>query len=484
MKYERALCWFRRDLRLSDHAALAYALEQSVQVDCVFVFDTDILDTLANKQDRRVEFIWHAVSELRSALAQHGAALHVLHGSARKLVPQLANELHVDAVFCNRDYEPQAIRRDAEVAAQLQIAGIDFHSSNDQVIFEQAEILNGSGAPYAVFTPYKNAWLRRVTEADLAEHVLLLQYLAQQPALPMPSLADIGFEKTDLLDLHQATGMSGALLLLDDFAQRMERYHETRDYPGVKGVSYLSPHLRFGTISIRQLVRLCHQRRGERGADTYLSELVWREFYQMLLYHHPHLAEGHCYKAVYDKLQFSNDDERYQKWTQGKTGYPLIDAGMRQLRQTGFMHNRLRMLTASFLVKDLDVDWRWGEQHFASLLLDFDLAANNGGWQWAASTGCDAQPWFRIFNPITQSQKFDAQGKFIRRYLPELANVPDKFIHQPWLMSAAQQEQYQCFIGTHYPAPLVEHAQARLVALQRYAVDRQSAGWLSHSLGN
>lgn len=185
-----------------------------------------------------------------------------------------------------------------------------------------------------------------------------------------------------------------------------------------------------------------------------------------------HLAEGRCYKAVYDKLQFSNDDERYQKWTQGKTGDPLIDAGMRSLSQTGFMHNRLRMLTASFLVKDLDVDWRWGERYFAGLLLDFDFAANNGGWQWAASTGCDAQPWFRIFNPITQSKKFDAQGKFIRRYLPELGSVPDKFIHQPWLMSAAQQAQYQCYIGTHYPAPLVDHAQARLVALQRYAVDR------------
>ena len=482
MKYERALCWFRRDLRLSDHAALARALEQSVQVDCVFVFDTDILDALANKQDRRVEFIWHAVSELRSVLAQHGAALHVLHGSARKLVPQLANELHVDAVFCNRDYEPQANHRDAEVEEQLQNAEIDFHSSKDQVIFEQAEILNGSGAPYAVFTPYKSAWLKRVSEADLEEKVMLLQYLAQQAALPMPSLEDLGFEKTDLLSLHQTTGMSGALDLLDDFALRIERYHEGRDYPAVKGVSYLSPHLRYGTISIRHLARFCYQRRGERGADTYFSELIWREFYQMLLYNHPCLAEGRCYKAVYEQLQFSNEDKRFEKWQLGQTGYPLIDAGMRQLGQTGFMHNRLRMLTASFLVKDLDVDWRWGEQHFASLLLDFDLAANNGGWQWAASTGCDAQPWFRIFNPITQSQKFDAQGKFIRRYLPELGNVPDKFIHQPWLMSAAQQEQYQCYIGIHYPAPLVDHAQARFVALQRYADDRQSAGQLSRSL--
>jgi deoxyribodipyrimidine photo-lyase len=445
-------------------------LRQSEQVDCVFVFDSEILERLPNKQDRRVEFIWHALKELRSALAVQGAALHILHGRALTLLPQLAAELQVDAVFCNRDYEPQAIRRDAAVAEQLQAAGIAFIGSKDQVIFEQADILNGSGAPYAVFTPYKNAWLKRLGEADIAGHELQLANLAREAPLAMPSLAEIGFAETDLLALHHALGMSGAAHLLDEFAQRMDSYHERRDYPGVKGVSYLSPHLRFGTISIRQLVRECYQRRGERGADTFLSELIWREFYQMLLFHHPHLAEGYCYKAQYDRLQFSNEVARYEKWTQGQTGYPLIDAGMRQLRQSGFMHNRLRMLTASFLVKDLDVDWRWGERHFADLLLDFDLAANNGGWQWAASTGCDAQPWFRIFNPVTQSQKFDAQGIFIRRYLPELASVPDKYIHQPWLMSEAQQQQYQCRIGTDYPAPLVDHAQARLVALQRYAV--------------
>ncbi len=442
MSRQRALCWFRRDLRLHDHAALAQALAQSAEVSCVFVFDTDILDKLPGKHDRRVEFIWHSLYELR-----------------------------VDAVFCNRDYEPAAILRDAAVALQLQGAGIEFHTSKDQVIFEQAEILNGSGAPYAVFTPYKNAWLRRVSEADLREHALLLDKLAQHAPVPMPSLAEIGFAATDLLSLRQ-TGMSGAARLFDDFSQRIERYHESRDYPGVKGVSYLSPHLRFGTISIRQLAWFCYQRRGERGADTYLSELIWREFYQMLLYHHPHLAEGRCYKAVYDNLQFSNDSESFKKWTQGQTGYPLIDAAMRQLNQTGFMHNRLRMLAASFLVKDLDLDWRWGERYFAELLLDFDLAANNGGWQWAASTGCDAQPWFRIFNPVTQSQKFDAQGVFIRRYVPELKNVPDKFIHQPWVMSAAQQAQYQCQVCSDYPAPIVDHAQARQVALQRYAVVR------------
>jgi deoxyribodipyrimidine photo-lyase len=472
MSYKHTLCWFRRDLRLHDHAALSQALQQSEQVYCVFVFDTDILLTLKNKQDRRVEFIWHAVNELRSALAKHGAALHVLYGSARTILPQLAEKLGIEAVFCNRDYEPQAIQRDREVAVQLDVAGIAFHDSKDQVIFEQAEILNGSGLPYAVFTPYKNAWLKRLSDADFQKHLLPLSRLAQQAEMEMPTLKEIGFAETDLLSLHPTVGMSGATHLLDDFMQRMDRYHETRDFPGVKGVSFLSPHLRFGTLSIRQLVRMCHQRRGERGADIFLSELIWREFYQMLLFHHPQLAAGHTYKPVYDRLPFSNDAQRFEKWAQGKTGYPLIDSGMRQLMQTGFMHNRLRMLTASFLVKDLDVDWRWGERHFAEWLLDFDLAANNGGWQWAASTGCDAQPWFRIFNPVTQSKKFDSQGKFIRRFVPELKDVPDKYIHQPWLLSAAQQALFKCRIGADYALPLVDHALARNVALQRYAVDR------------
>jgi deoxyribodipyrimidine photo-lyase len=218
------------------------------------------------------------------------------------------------------------------------------------------------------------------------------------------------------------------------------------------------------------LAKFSYERRGERGADTYLSELIWREFYQMLLANHPHLAAGGCFKPVFDKLVFGNDPERFKKWTQGQTGYPLVDAGMRQLYETGFMHNRLRMITASFLIKDLDVDWRWGEQYFARLLLDFDLSANNGGWQWAASTGCDAQPWFRIFNPVTQSERFDPKGSFIRRYLPELSMVPDQFIHQPWKMNTAQQHQHHCHIGSDYPSPLVDHAQARVLALQRYGV--------------
>lgn len=473
-RFSKSLCWFRRDLRLEDQAALSRALEQSGQVYCAFVFDTDILDALANKQDRRVEFIWHCVDELRMKLEQLGGALHVLYGKAEELVPGLAKQLGVEAVFCNRDYEPKACRRDQAVAEQLQLMGIDLHSSKDQVIFEGAEILNGTGSPYAVFTPYKNAWLKRLSEADYRGHDThrLSKRLARQAPLAMPGLNDLGFLATDLLRTHRFLGMTGATGLFDDFAQRIDRYRETRDFPGIKGGSYLSPHLRFGTISIRRLVGFCHERRGEPGVDTYLSELVWREFYQMQLCHFPGLAEGRSFKPVYEHLAFTNDDDHFEKWKQGQTGYPLIDAGMRQLNQTGFMHNRLRMLTASFLVKDLDVDWRRGESYFAELLLDFDLASNNGGWQWAASTGCDAQPWFRIFNPVTQSQKFDPQGKFIRRYVPELSHVPDEFVHAPWHMNIQQQQIHRCRIGTDYPAPLVEHAAARAIALQRYSAMR------------
>ena len=473
-RFSKSLCWFRRDLRLEDQAALSRALEQSGQVYCAFIFDADILDALANKQDRRVEFIWHCVDELRMKLEQQGGALHVLYGKAEMLVPGLAKQLGVEAVFCNRDYEPNACRRDQAVAEQLQLMGIDLHSSKDQVIFEGAEILNGTGSPYAVFTPYKNAWLKRLSEADYRGHDThrLSKRLARQAPLAMPGLNDLGFQATDLLRTHRFLGMTGAASLFDDFAQRIDRYRETRDFPGIKGGSYLSPHLRFGTISIRRLVGFCHERRGEPGVDTYLSELVWREFYQMQLSHFPGLAEGRSFKPVYEHLAFTNDDDRFEKWKQGQTGYPLIDAGMRQLNLTGFMHNRLRMLTASFLVKDLDVDWRRGERYFAELLLDFDLASNNGGWQWAASTGCDAQPWFRIFNPVTQSQKFDPHGKFIRRYVPELSHVPDEFIHAPWRMNIQQQQVHQCRIDTDYPAPLVEHSAARAMALQRYSAMR------------
>ena len=465
--YPRSLCWFRRDLRLHDHAALYHALKNSAAVHCAFVFDTDILDKLSDKQDRRVEFIWLCLQQLNLLLQQQGSTLWVVHGKASEVLVRLALELKVSAVYCNHDYEPEALARDAAVEEKLGVAGIAFHHYQDQVIFEKSDLLTGAGKPYSVYTPYKNAWLKKLDDAALLAYPTEPHFpaLARCAARALPELESLGFAAGNLKRLP--CGETGAEQLLGDFMQRMARYHETHDFPAVKGVSYLSAHLRFGTLSIRR-VASCAYYLGGTGAQTWLKELIWREFYQMLLYHHPSLATGKCFKPHYDALVFDNDREKFSAWCEARTGFPLIDAAMRQLTQYGFMHNRLRMVVASFLVKDLHIDWRWGERHFAQQLLDFDLASNNGGWQWAASTGCDAQPWFRIFNPSTQSEKFDAQGKFIRRYVPELCNCPDRWIHTPWLMPQGLQQSCGVLIGQNYPAPIIDHATARAQTLALY----------------
>lgn len=467
--FQSSLVWFRRDLRDYDHAALYHALKTSKQVYCAFIFDTEILDQLTDKADRRVEFIWESVKELKSTLQQQGGDLIVRHGAASAEIPKLALELKVDAVFANRDYEPSAVARDTKVAKQLQNDGIQFHDFKDQVIFEKDEVLTLAGKPFGVFTPYKNAALKKLNDFFLRAYPAD-QYkanLAKPELTEMPSLEHLGFCRTNLASMKLPTGMSGAQQLFADFVERIHQYKAARDFPAVKGPSYLSVHLRFGTISIRQLARTAWQI-GGAGAEGWLNELIWRDFYFQILYHHPRIAHGHAFKADFDALPFPNDKTLFQAWCEGKTGYPLVDAAMRQINQTGWMHNRLRMVAASFLVKDLLIDWRWGEHYFADKLIDFDLSANNGGWQWSASTGCDAQPWFRIFNPITQSEKFDADGKFIRRYIPELANCTNKEIHAPWLIPANRQKELGLSIGINYPQPVVDHATQRLLALALY----------------
>ena len=471
-----ALVWFRRDLRCHDHAALHAALSTAQRVHCAFVYDTDILDALPTRADRRVDFIHASLQELDGALnalshtaGGEGSGMLVRHGPAVPCIVQLALELKVDTVLVNRDYEPAAIARDLAVAEQLAAHGIGWADFKDQVVFDRSEVLTQSGTPFSVFTPYRTAWLKQLDAFQLRPYPIekYAAHLAPKPQSEQrPTLKDLGFEPSNLATLPIPLGMHGARTLLDDFRTRIDNYRSARDYPARKGVSYLSVHLRFGTVSVRELAALAHRHGGE-GAATWLSELVWRDFYQMILWHHPHVVDQ-AFKPAYDHLSWDDAPELLAAWCEARTGYPLVDAAMRQLHQSGYMHNRLRMVVASFLTKDLGVDWRLGERHFAQHLNDYDLAANNGGWQWAASTGCDAQPWFRIFNPTTQSQKFDPEGRFIRRYVPELARLPDKYIHAPASASAAVLAEAGVRLGYDYPAPVVDHAQARQRTLTRF----------------
>jgi len=479
--YSKGLVWLRRDLRLQDNAALATALAQCEQVLCVFVFDTAILDALP-RRDRRVEFIHAALQEvdagLRAAAAQPDAGLIVRHGLAEAEIPALAVALQVQAVFAARDYEPQAIARD-EAVRQALPAGIALVQMKDHVVLEQRELLTQTGKPYGVFTPYLRAWLARLGDSPLSMHTLPspCPQLAARPAPfanAMPTLQQLGFEPGQLNTTAIPTGMSGASRLLEDFVARMDRYDETRNFPCVKGPSYLGVHLRFGTVSIRQLVNLARQHvaAGSEGAQTWLSELVWRDFYVQILANFPQVATG-AFKPEYDAIQWEEGttaEALFASWCEGRTGYPLVDAAMAQLNQTGYMHNRLRMVAGSFLVKHLGLDWRWGERYFALHLNDFDLSANNGGWQWVASSGCDAQPYFRIFNPVTQSEKFDAEGKFIRRYVPVLAPLNNKAIHAPWAAKPLELQAAGITLGRDYPLPVVDHAKARAKTLLRYGV--------------
>ncbi len=466
---DQALFWFRRDLRLNDNAGLYHALKSARQVYCVFVFDRDILDALPHKADRRVDFIHASIVELQQSLRDAGGELIVHYGRAEDVLPPLAQTLKVAALFTNEDYEPDAVKRDRAVALSLKAAGIAFHAFKDQVIFAKDEVLTQAGTPFTVFTPYKNAVLKKLDAFYLQSYPT--EKYGAQLARPttlstVPALAELGFEVTNLTALGIKPGANGALEALDDFLQRMDHYHQARDFPALRGVSYLSVHNRFGTVSIRRLARLAAEHRSA-GADTWLSELIWRDFYFQIVHHFPYVSTS-AFKPKYDKLLFENKYLQFNAWCEARTGYPLIDAAMRQLNQTGFMHNRLRMIVASFLTKDLLIDWRWGEKYFAEHLNDFDLAANNGGWQWAASTGCDAQPYFRIFNPVSQSQRFDPRGKFIRRYVPELAALPDKFIHAPWTWPPLEQKLAGCVIGKDYPARIVDHDVARHEALALY----------------
>ncbi|RYF73763.1 MAG: deoxyribodipyrimidine photo-lyase, partial [Comamonadaceae bacterium] len=422
-RFSRGLVWFRRDLRAHDHAALYHALRACQEVLCVFVYDRAILDALPGqdaepradglRSDRRVEFIVESVRTLQERLRGMGGELLVRHAVAQDEVPKLAQALQVQAVFANRDDEPAALERDAQVLGALANVGVTFHTFKDHCIFERDEVLSKTDSPYSVFTPYKRAWLAKVDDFYLKSYpvhhhadALIAPPEAARPHTVLPSLEELGFAPTNLPSLQIETGTEGGAAMFERFFERIERYDTTRDYPAVRGPSYLGVHLRFGTLSIREMAAPAHQLalQGDSGAATWVSELIWRDFYLQILAHHPQVAQGKSFKPEYDRIRWHHGkhaDALFSAWCTGRTGYPLVDAAMRQLVSTGYMHNRLRMVAASFLCKDLGLDWRRGEAWFALHLNDFELASNNGGWQWASSSGCDAQPYFRIFNPVT-----------------------------------------------------------------------------------
>ena len=427
---EVSIFWFRRDLRLNDNAGLYYALKNNKQVLPVFIFDTEILNRLENKKDKRVDFIHAALLSLNDQLLKKGSSLLVLNGTPYEIFSSLIKRYKVKSVYVNHDYEPNAIERDKKIADLLAHYSIEFNTYKDQVIFEKNEVTKDDGLPYTVFTPYMKKWKEKLNDFYLKQYPsekYFSHYCKTKP-FALLSLNDIGFKST------------GIKINVPEFDTiKIEKYNETRNFPAIESTSRLSVHFRFGTVSIRELVKKAIELN-----QQWLNELIWREFYMMILFHFPHVVNG-SFKRQYDAVKWINNETQFEQWFKGETGYPIVDAGMRELNTTGFMHNRVRMIVASFLVKHLLIDWRWGEAYFAEKLIDFDLSANNGGWQWAASSGCDAAPYFRIFNPTEQTKRFDPELKYIRKWVKDYDELT-------------------------YPKPIIEHKFARERALAAYKI--------------
>ncbi|WP_127126762.1 cryptochrome/photolyase family protein [Pseudoflavitalea rhizosphaerae] len=422
--------WFRRDLRLDDNAGLYHALRQAEPVLPVFIFDTNILDQLGNKQDSRVAFIHAALQGMQEQLLEQGSALQVMHDTPLNAFAQLLKHYPVAAVYTNHDYELYAKDRDEAVRILLNEQNIPLHTFKDQVIFEKNEVVKDDGKPYTVFTPYSKRWLATLNDyyGQSYPNRKYFSNFFKQEAIAIPSLRKIGFKESD--QSFPATVLKKSII---------RRYGEQRDIPALQGTTHLGVHLRFGTVSIRKVLQQTMPL-----SATFVNELIWRDFFQMICWNFPHVAQGKAFRPAYDLIHWRNNEKEFERWCAGATGYPIVDAGMRELNATGFMHNRVRMIVASFLCKHLLIDWRWGEAYFAEKLLDYEFASNNGNWQWAAGSGCDAAPYFRVFNPALQAKKFDPELKYVRRWVPEL----DDF---------------------GYPEPIVDHEFARKRCLEVYS---------------
>ena len=428
MKQKIAVFWFRRDLRLIDNAGLFYALKSGLPVLPVFIFDTSILEKLEAKNDARISFIHSSTERINNEILKYGSSLKVMHDKPVEAFQKLTVEFEIKVVFANRDYEPYSTQRDGEIEILLKQKGIEFHLFKDQVIFEHDEVVKDDGTPYTVFTPYSKKWKQRLGSSRISEYKSqkFMHGFIKTVPFSFPDLNEIGFVKGNI-----------RIPKFDISEQIIENYTKYRDFPSLDATSKVGVHLRFGTISIREVTQKALQ-----FDEVFLNELIWRNFFIDILWHFPHVVKS-AFKPKYDFIQWRNNENEFIAWCRGETGYPIVDAGMRELNETGFMHNRVRMVTASFLTKHLLIDWRWGEAYFAEKLLDFELASNNGNWQWAAGCGCDAAPYFRVFNPEAQQKKFDPQAKYIFKWVPEYGTVK-------------------------YMKPIVDHSFARERVLQAY----------------
>lgn len=425
-----AIFWHRRDLRIDDNTGLFHALNSGYKVLPIFIFDQNILNHLTDKTDARVTFLHQEIEAIKQQLLEYGSDFEVFYGQPQEVFESLITKYNIAEVYTNHDYEKYGINRDETIRKLLNINSIAFFTFKDQCIFEKDEVLSNSGTPYTVFTPYSRKWKEKLTENDLMHYNNIAfkeNFLKVAIVSPNISLEQMGFQKTSIeLPQKQTTD------------KLISEYYDKRNFPAVAGTSRLGLHLRFGTISVRALAR-----KAKPLSETFLNELIWRDFYMNILHSFPHISDNRAFRKEYDRIPWRNNEKEYEAWCQGKTGYPIVDAGMRELNTTGFMHNRVRMIVASFLTKHLLIDWRWGEAYFAQKLLDFDFSANNGGWQWASGSGCDAAPYFRVFSPKLQTEKFDKQLTYIKKWVPEINQ-------------------------STYPSPIVDHDFARKRVLEVY----------------
>jgi len=426
-KNKVTIFWFRRDLRLDDNSGLARALTIGFPVLPIFIFDEDILEQLEDKSDRRLHYIHQALTHINALLQKSGASLNTFYGKPIDIFRELAEKFDVQGVYCNRDYEPKAIRRDKEIFEFCKSIEIHFKAIKDQVIFDKGDILKNDGMPYTVYTPYAKKWREKLRSDDYRSYTYGTEFFFQQKQQQIIPLKQMGFLETDLI--FEEPHLDASII---------DHYDEPRDYPALKGTTKLGIALRFGTISVRKCVAFALKHNA-----TWLSELIWREFFMQILYHYPHVVTE-SFRKQYDAIPWRNNEKEFLQWCNGETGYPMVDAGMRQLNTSGYMHNRVRMVVASFLCKHLLIDWRWGEAYFAQKLNDYDLSANNGNWQWAAGSGCDAAPYFRVFNPALQADRFDKNQEYIKKWVPELGTAD-------------------------YCQPMVDHKMARDRAIKTYS---------------